>query len=138
VTQTGVILPGAQRSGAEPSIVAVKENISATLDRSGATLTRETAEPVRAAVRVEDVWSLLRRSGGVSAMPQGDGATAARSLVRSLSGLGLHVVPVGELERWGPEIPGRGPSWVSAALEAHVHEREGAHATFPLDVTRGF
>jgi hypothetical protein len=48
----------------------------------------------------------------------------------------MFVVPVGELERWAPEVPDHGPGWVAQALEQKTHEREGPHVQFVLDLAK--
>jgi hypothetical protein len=59
--------------------------------------------------------------GGVARLPAGDAARAAERLRTNLAGLGLFLVPVGELERWVTVEGGHGPEWVSRVLEGNRH-----------------
>jgi hypothetical protein len=113
-----------------PSMVAVRENMDKTLGEiSSDTLTREAAKRLRAVSKLDDGWSRAK-SGGVAVVPQGDAASACARLLEALQKLGLYVVPVGELERWGTTVGGHGPDWVAAALEKGIHEDAGPHADF--------
>jgi energy-coupling factor transporter ATP-binding protein EcfA2 len=116
--------------GARPGVVAVRERIEGIFDGTEEnTMTPQLVRNIRDASKVEDGWARVKR-GGLGDLPQGNAAQAGQRLIEALHDIGLHVVPVGELERWAPDIPGHGPAWVSAALEAGVHEREGDAADF--------
>lgn len=113
-----------------PAITRTKEDLERVAgELTGDRLSRGDSDRIRSIVRVESGWSQIKR-GGVSALPQGQATVAANGLLASLASIGLLVVPVGELERWAPQIPSHGPKWVSAALEAGVHEQPGAAADF--------
>jgi hypothetical protein len=75
--------------------------------------------------KLDDSWSRLK-NGGLSMIPQGDASSAAKALIDGLAEIGLFVVDVGELERWEPDLPGHGPSWVGAAIQAGRHDRDGS------------
>lgn len=113
-----------------PSMVAVREGMEAALNGiMDATLTKDGAEKLRRVAKLEDGWTRAKR-GGAAVLPQGDAPEAAERLLAALESLGLHVVSVGELERWAPAVGGHGPAWVAAALEAHIHEATGHHVDF--------
>lgn len=78
-------------------------------------------------------WGQMKRSG-VSAIPQGDGSRSLGALIDRLAEAGLLVVPVGELERFVPDVGGHGPSWVSAVHEQGLHE--SVELTAPRDFVR--
>jgi hypothetical protein len=113
-----------------PSMVAVRESMEAALNAiTDATLTKDAAKKLRQVAKLEDGWARAKR-GGIAVLPQGDATVAAGQLLAALEGFGLHVVSVGELERWAPTVEGHGPAWVAAALEAHVHDATGPHVDF--------
>ncbi len=68
------------------------------------------------------------KRGGTAAVPQGDASASAGRLINDLASAGLFVVPVGELERWVPEVESHGPAWVSAVLEQERHKQSGFQA----------
>ncbi len=111
--------------GSAPSVMSVKEEIENVLSDASGTLSRALSDKVRSAVRLTSGWEAAKRAG-ISAVPQGAPAASARKLLAALREIGLFVVPVGELERWVPDVPGHGPRWVSDVLEADRH-REDAH-----------
>lgn len=69
----------------------------------------------------ESGWQALKRSGS-SAVPQGDATAAYYEINAYLETLGILVVPVGELERFEPDIPNHGPAWVTAVFERGRHK----------------
>jgi len=125
-----VVHSAVEQLGSTPSMVAVKDEMTAALAGvADATLTRNVAERLRRIVKLEDGWTRAKR-GGLAVLPQGDAAEAGTRLLAALRAMGLHVVSVGELERWAPAVGGHGPAWVAAALEAQEHEATGAHVDF--------
>jgi hypothetical protein len=136
-TQRKVVVAAVEQLGKAPPLLAVKEEVAEILEKAeGAVISREDATAIRNALKVESGWDRTRLAG-VSGLPQGDAAQAATRLLADLKSLGLHVVPVGELERWAPNVPHHGPRWVSAALEANAH-RDNAPATeFITEVAAG-
>ena len=129
-----VVKSAVEGLGSAPSVVAVKEEVQRALENvEGAVWDREHSRAIRELTRIEDGWTRGKR-GGLSALPQGDAAESAERLVGALRENGLHVVPVGELERWASDIGGHGPEWVASALEKKAHEREGPHRDFALQL----
>jgi hypothetical protein len=71
-----------------------------------------------------EVSNLLKRAspwaevktGGLNAVPRGDAFAAADRLLTKLDHLGIHVVPVGELEQFCKSIGNHGPAWVNEVL----------------------
>jgi ABC-type transport system involved in cytochrome c biogenesis ATPase subunit len=95
----------------------------------GERLTQADSDRLRSILKVDSGWAQVKR-GGVATLPQGEPSVAAAELLTVLSTIGLHVVPVGELERWNPRTPSKSTKWVAAALEARLHEERGPHADF--------
>ena len=77
----------------------------------------------RAAVKqaMEDSGKNMKFEGGVGILQPSD-EEAAMGLLSQLSGYGIFVVPVGELESWlkGLQCSGHGPSWL-----IHIFEKMG-------------
>ncbi len=84
-------------------------------------VSRKEAEGLRAVIKTDSGWDKAKRSG-LQGVPQGDAYEACARLLANLQSAGLFVVPVGELERFAPGVPGHGPSWVTAVLEQKLHE----------------
>lgn len=94
-------------------------------------LTIEDTETVTAAkVKVTDLfkkktgWEMIKKAG-IAGFPQGDAKKAFDRLNRYFQSVGLHIVPVGELERFVPEVGNHGPKWVNEVLENGLHENKG-------------
>lgn len=90
--------------GTAPPVLAVKEQLNEILDAAPpGQLRRDDSQRIRAVTRVDDGWSRVKQ-GGLAMVPQGDPARLAGELLGRLADVGLHVVPVGELERWASDI----------------------------------
>jgi AAA domain, putative AbiEii toxin, Type IV TA system len=121
-----------------PSADYVREQLSEILGASAGALTREQSDRIRQVIRVESGWSSVKR-GGMGELPQGDASDRGAHLLEALKGIGLFLVPVGELERWEPQIPGEGVAWVSEALERRTHEQaDSAGRRFVREVLGSF
>jgi ABC-type cobalamin/Fe3+-siderophores transport system ATPase subunit len=104
-----------------PSVVAVSEAIAKTLSESQETvLTPKLSELARGHLKVETNWDRAKHSG-LSAVPNGNGAEAARNLIAWLEAVGIVVVPTGELESLVPIAVGHGPTWVTDVLDRGLH-----------------
>jgi energy-coupling factor transporter ATP-binding protein EcfA2 len=100
----------------------VKKKLSEIIDRSSdLTLTDSEVSLLRQSMRGESAWERVKR-GGIADVPQGEAYIACERLLSALSSLGLFVVPVGELERFVPQVGSKGPAWVTAVHEQHLHE----------------
>jgi energy-coupling factor transporter ATP-binding protein EcfA2 len=70
---------------------------------------------------VESHWKNVKRYGMTAFRAE---RGVADRMIELLRGQGVALVPVGELEGFGPEIQvKKGPGWVPAALEAGVHRK---------------
>lgn len=108
--------------------LTLKDELNRKIDTlPNETISRREAESLRAILKAESGWDKAKRSG-LQAVPQGDAYEASERLLTGLRNAGLFVVPVGELERFAPGVPGHGPSWVSAVLEQKLHETPGHDA----------
>jgi hypothetical protein len=106
--------------GRAPSVTYVGDQLGPLLAGKDGKLDDATAKKIRDLVTVQSGWQEIKR-GGLASLPGGDPMRAAQSLLRGLGDLGLFLVPVGELERWMPEVGGRGSEWVSRVLEDKKH-----------------
>jgi hypothetical protein len=113
-----------------PLRTVVKGEIEKVLGEiEGDRLTAADAEKLRSLAKVDSGWSQVKE-GGLVRVPSGNATAAAERLVANLANIGLHVVPVGELEYWSSDLPGKSTKWVAAALEARIHEKPGPHVDF--------
>ena len=124
--------------GPNPTVEAIQDQLTQLFDTCGELrLTPGLRDRVRDIVRTEDGWFRVKRLGGIAAIPAGDATRAMEDLAARLEARGLFLVPGGELESWDRAIPDHGPTWVAAALEADVHQRDGAHVAFVLRAAAG-
>ena len=63
-------------------------------------------------------WDRLKDSG-VNGISSGDAQIACCNLLQKLNGIGIHVVPCGELERFVPDCGGHGPEWIQNVVARH-------------------
>lgn len=105
-----------------PSLPFVKEEVAKTLDRfSGSTLTSQQAAEIRDLVKADSGWDKVKRAG-LAEVPAGQAYRAAERLLSNLGKLGIHVVPVGQVESFVPQVDGHGPAWVANVLEQSLHK----------------
>lgn len=101
----------------ELSTSQVKDSINRILS--------ETHDSPFPTAKKKDIENVLKRSSpwlapkqaGKSCIPSGDASKACERLLAKLSGSGLHVVEVGELEGFVRTIGGEGPRWVREVLQ---------------------
>ena len=90
-------------------------------------LDKKDMTKMKSAIHADDGWDKTKRSG-THGVPQGQATAACRRLLRQLAAVGLLVVPVGELERFVPEVGGHGPPWVGEVLTQKLHLQPSAAA----------
>lgn len=96
-----------------------KALIGAVLDGSGEQfLSKEEIAKINEAVSTVSKWKALKLSGK-AAIPAGDAALAYKRIDQLLRSHGIHIVPVGELERFIPTVGGHGPEWTNRVLDAY-------------------
>lgn len=107
---------------AAPTVRGLRNVTKDVLSRRDASAVTDTeAEAIASAVKFRSGWSGVKRSG--TAAFEGDASAAVGRVLDYLRGLGIFLVPVGELERWFPEVnAGHGVSHVTAVLEGRKHE----------------
>ncbi|WP_181158578.1 AAA family ATPase [Leucobacter massiliensis] len=115
-----VIASALSDEGRPPSRTAVSEAVADRLLTASDPLSRVDIDDIRKLLKTENGWDRAKRAG-MSGLPQGEPTAAAETLVSKVDEHGLLVVPVGELERFFPQVGGHGPSWVSEVLEQDLH-----------------
>ena len=75
------------------------------------------------------LWSQLKNQG-LNGLPAGAAYTACEQLLAELAGVGVHIVPGGELEDFNKSIALDGAAWVSQMLEANGHKTNEAARNF--------
>lgn len=119
--------------GQAPSTEHVRDEVTKYLAGvSTPRLERRDEERVRQLTRTETGWEVAKK-GGISVVPGGAPMSAAQRLLSKLSESGLFVVPVGELERFVPEVSGKGPAWVTEVHAQHLHEHPTLSARSFMD-----
>lgn len=109
--------------------VALKDELMARLDAmSNESVGPRDAENLRAIIKSDNGWDKAKRAG-LAAVPQGEAFGACERVLERLRAMRVLVVPVGELERFAPGVPGHGPSWVTSVLEQKLHQTPSAEAT---------
>src|SRR5262249_1638205 len=102
---------------AESSSDDIKREIKRTLDGvTSAQFPEKSADEIRQALKKVSPWSIAKTTGK-SFIPNGEAAQAYNRMSKTFENLGLHILHVGELERFVPTVGNHGPAWVSKALE---------------------
>jgi hypothetical protein len=89
--------------------------------RGTAALSQQQVNDIAKALKAANGWKILKTSGltGVSGAPH----NAARRLVDYFAGLGVFLVPVGELECWVRAVPATNKSaWLSQVFDEGHHQ----------------
>jgi hypothetical protein len=100
-----------------------KEELAKVFESAGNNLTRAESERIRAVTKVEQGWTMPKQKG-LAGVPAGEATSRAQRLLDGLRGIGVFVVPVGELEGWHREVGNHGPAWVVEVLAQGLHDRE--------------
>ena len=101
--------------------LALKDELLQRIDANdGQIVDVRAVRDLRAMLHSETGWDKAKRSG-ISAVPHGEARAACERLAANLKGVGLLVVPVGELEGFAPAIGGHGPAWVTEVLQNSLH-----------------
>ena len=99
--------------------ISAKAIINQILDGSKAVdLSNSEIEKIQEVVSIISKWKAIK-AAGVSAIPAGNATTSFKKLEQLLSGKGIFIVPVGELEGFIKEVGGHGPNWANKVLEAY-------------------
>jgi hypothetical protein len=104
----------AVRSGIKPkTVVQIKENIVSLLEQAG---DEELPKgDVIEAMKQGKPWAEVKRYG-TRGIPKGDAQRDYGALRDELEGVGIFLVPVGEIENFCPDIGSHGPKFVTKLL----------------------
>lgn len=104
----------AVRSGIKPrTVVQIKENIVSLLEQAG---DEELPKgEVIEAMKQGKPWAEVKRYG-TRGIPKGDAQRDYGALRDELEGVGIFLVPVGEIENFCPDIGSHGPKFVTKLL----------------------
>ncbi|MFJ5607969.1 ATP-dependent nuclease [Streptomyces sp. NPDC093221] len=84
-------------------------------------LTGQQSQEIADLLKAANGWKQLKKSG-LGALSGTQSYSATQRMIRSLSTLGIFVVPTGELECWIPEIPsGNKRKWLTNVFEEGLH-----------------
>lgn len=98
---------------------SAKAAINQVLDAStNADLSKREIKDIREVISTISKWEGLK-SAGINAIPSGNATASFRTLDQILKGIGVYIVPVGELECFIKEVGGHGPEWVNNVLETY-------------------
>ncbi|MFE5523012.1 ATP-dependent endonuclease [Streptomyces virginiae] len=106
-----------------PTVGQFRKEITSILTGSGnATLTEHMAEKIRSLIKGSSGWGILKKSG-LNAL-NGDVHAAGKRLVSATAGLGLFLVPCGELESWVREVSSSNKqNWLAEVFNRGEHQR---------------
>lgn len=100
-----------------PTVESLRDKVASALDAvTGVHVDEKAVQAIRSATKADGGWAHVKRAG-VSAIPKGEARMACDALLTTLVQVGLHLVPVGELEGFAPHIGGHGPKWLDAVLQ---------------------
>ena len=98
--------------------VGIRKAIGETLEKapSSGEFPRDLRTEIESTLRKSSPWESIK-SAGKAALPHGQPAQHFQELQEFCNGLGLWIVPVGELEGFCPTIGDKGPRWVQQVIE---------------------
>ncbi|HEV2027755.1 MAG TPA: AAA family ATPase, partial [Candidatus Dormibacteraeota bacterium] len=116
-----IVKSGVESLANNPSTSYVRETVLKNLASIGSDrLQPKDEEILKQSFKTESGWAAAKRTG-LSGLPAGDSSAAGISLLDRLGTIGIFVVPIGELERFVPQIGNKGPQWISDVHAAGLH-----------------
>jgi len=122
-------------TSAPPTIDAVKECITAAIARSkpdSIYLTKQLADQISGCAKFKSGWDSVKRFGE-NGIPPGAAQVSWQNLNTKLKELGLHLVPVGELESFDRDSGDHGPDWVRNTLERWKNQDQASKRKIAQD-----
>ncbi|MCB1512585.1 MAG: AAA family ATPase [Hyphomicrobiaceae bacterium] len=100
----------------------VLHEISAILSDSEARYDNALASQVTSVARTKDGWAeaKVHGLGALTGQPH----AAGKRLLTGLAEIGIHVLPVGQLESLHRSVADHGPGWVASVIDARLYEAE--------------
>lgn len=133
-------LDAAVRSGVKAkSVMEIKEGIKSIIDK--AEPEKLPKSDITEEMKQTSPWSVVKKTGKLG-LPRGEAQDTFSELQSKLEGIGIYLVPVGEIENFCPNIGNHGPAFVTNLLSevamsderlSHLHKfvehvHMGAHA----------
>ena len=81
-------------------------------------LNKDEIKAISELVKTTSKWDALKKFG-IAGAPSGDGTAALGRILSNLKGLGIYLVPVGELENFVKDVGDHGPVWAEKVLESY-------------------
>ena len=121
------------------SIVEIKAGIKSIIDDADAD--KLPKSDITEEMKQTSPWAIVKKTGKLG-LPRGEAQNTFKKLQSKLEGVGIYLVPVGEIENFCLSIGGHGPAFVTKLLsevdmsdsslrELHEfveHVHKGAHA----------
>lgn len=112
-----------------------KSSISQILcEKADDSLSQDEIRKIREAVKTTSKWDDFKKMG-VAAIPSGDASVAFGRINAKFKSVGIHLVPVGELECFIKEVGGHGPMWVNNVLENYPDLDNNAYSKIKEFIT---
>lgn len=96
-------------------ITFIKEKLCNDLE---AELSRSKREELEKFLEGKKSWDILKKTG-TNGAPSGNASRALNAIMDNLKGIGIFIVPIGELECFVKEVGGHGPKWLNEVLVQH-------------------
>lgn len=106
----------------QPTNSMIKEELRRIID--GSEDDELPKRPIEEAIRRKSPWARVK-SDGFNGLPRGQLRDEAQQMLDKLEGIGIYLVPSGEMESFCPSVGGHGPAFVTTLL-----------TTIPLDDKR--
>lgn len=107
-----------EERGPQLTVTQIKDDIKEELNREPSD--SESSKPLRkginAVFRKASPWDAVKQAGE-AALPKGQATQQFQELKDLCKGMGLWIVPVGELEGFLRSVGGHGPRWVQQVIE---------------------
>ncbi|GAA4712977.1 hypothetical protein GCM10023349_35170 [Nocardioides conyzicola] len=109
----------------EPIRNDVRSKVAEILDRSqNPIIDRRDLTEMLDLLKAESGWKQIKRKGA-GAIDTGDPTAAFASVIAACRAVGLFILPVGELERFHPNVGGNKQAWLRQALEHELFKTSG-------------
>ena len=117
----------------------IQEAIKGTLQEAplSGEFPRNLRSQIESTLRKGSPWESIK-SAGKAALPPGQAAQRFQELQEFCNGIGLWIVPVGELEGFCRTIGGHGPRWVQQVIEQNPVRPTNNSPTFPVEAATVF
>lgn len=81
-------------------------------------LSKADIKALKAMISEAKGWDMIKKQGP-NGLLRGDSEVAMENILKDMTNINIHLVPVGELENFITRVGDHGPGWVSKVLEAY-------------------